>query len=56
MDTLHVSNVCLMAAGFFYSLNMGPMMFESFTSDRTCTNDSRKIRSIEEQTCHTELQ
>ena len=32
---LHLSNLCLVALVFFYSLNLGPMMFESFTSDRT---------------------
>jgi hypothetical protein len=29
-----LSEVCLAALVFFYSLNVGPMMFESFTSDR----------------------
>src|SRR5262245_42582774 len=27
--------ICLMALVFFFSLNLAPMMFESFTSDRT---------------------
>jgi len=28
-------DACLIALVFFYSLNLAPMMFESFTSDRT---------------------
>ena len=28
-------NACLVALVFFYSLSLAPMMFESFTSDRT---------------------
>ena len=35
MEMLLLSNLCLVALVFFYSLNLGPMMFESFTSDRT---------------------
>ena len=27
--------ICMVAVVFFYSLNLAPMMFESFTSDRT---------------------
>ena len=34
-DMLQLSNLCLVALVFFYSLNLGPMLFESFTSDRT---------------------
>jgi hypothetical protein len=34
-DVLQLSNLCLVALVFFYSLNLGPMTFESFTSDRT---------------------
>jgi hypothetical protein len=34
-DLLQLSNLCLVALVFFYSLNLGPMLFESFTSDRT---------------------
>ncbi|HSE67189.1 MAG TPA: hypothetical protein VLB12_09390 [Gemmatimonadales bacterium] len=33
-DVLLLSNLCLVALVFFYSLNLGPMLFESFTSDR----------------------
>ena len=32
---LQPSNLCLFLVVFFYSLNLGPMLFESFTSDRT---------------------
>jgi hypothetical protein len=31
---LQVPNLCLVALTFFYSLNLAPMMFETFTSDR----------------------
>jgi hypothetical protein len=31
---VRLSNLCLIALVFFYSLNLAPMMFESFTSDR----------------------
>ena len=34
MDKLRLSNLCLLALVFFFSLNLAPMMFESFTSDR----------------------
>ena len=30
-----MANLLLAVLVFFYSLNIGPMMFESFTSDRT---------------------
>jgi hypothetical protein len=30
-----LANVCLVALVFFFSLNLAPMIFESFTSDRT---------------------
>ena len=32
---LQPSNLCLFLVVFFYSLNLGTMLFESFTSDRT---------------------
>ena len=32
---MHVSDYVLVALAFFYCLNLGPMMFETFTSDRT---------------------
>jgi Domain of unknown function (DUF1772) len=32
---IQLSDLLLAGAVFFYSLNLGPMMFESFTSDRT---------------------
>jgi len=35
MGSLHVSDYALAALTFFYTLNLGPMMFETFTSDRT---------------------
>jgi hypothetical protein len=35
LTILHPSNISLAALVFFYSLNLAPMMFESFTSDRT---------------------
>jgi hypothetical protein len=35
MNMQTLSNACLMALVFFYSLNLAPMMFETFTSDRT---------------------
>ena len=34
MERLHLSNLCLIALVFFYSLNLAPMLFESFTSDQ----------------------
>ena len=34
MGRIHPSELCLAALVFVYSLNFGPMMFESFTSDR----------------------
>ena len=34
MEVVEVANVCLMLLVFFFSLNLAPMMFESFTSDR----------------------
>jgi Anthrone oxygenase len=34
MEIVHPSNLCLAALVFVYSLNLAPMMFESFTSDR----------------------
>ena len=34
-DVLQLSNLCLVVLVFLYSLNLGPMLFESFTSDRT---------------------
>jgi Domain of unknown function (DUF1772) len=34
MEVLSLSNVCLVVLVFVYSLNLAPMMFESFTSDR----------------------
>ena len=34
MEALHPSNLCLIALVFFYTLNLAPMIFESFTSDR----------------------
>ena len=34
-DVLSLSNLCLVVLVFFYSLNLGPMLFETFTSDRT---------------------
>jgi hypothetical protein len=30
-----LADLCLVVLVFFYSLNLAPMMFESFTSDRT---------------------
>jgi hypothetical protein len=33
-EKLRFSNLCLIALVFFFSLNLAPMMFESFTSDR----------------------
>jgi len=36
---MHVSDYALVALAFFYCLNLGPMMFESFTSDRTWASD-----------------
>jgi Domain of unknown function (DUF1772) len=35
VDLPSLSNACLGILVFFYSLNLAPMMFESFTSDRT---------------------
>ena len=34
MEMLSLSNLCLAALIFVYSLNFAPMMFESLTSDR----------------------
>src|SRR5262245_8282250 len=34
MDMLQLPNLCLVVLAFFYSLNLAPMIFESFTSDR----------------------
>ena len=34
MDMMHLSDSCLVAVVLAYSLNLAPMMFESFTSDR----------------------
>ena len=34
MEILRPANLCLVALVFFFSLNLAPMMFESFTSDR----------------------
>ena len=34
MSAADFSNPCLIALVFFYSLNLAPMMFETFTSDR----------------------
>ena len=34
MEVVELANVCLMVLVFFFSLNLAPMMFESFTSDR----------------------
>jgi hypothetical protein len=34
-DMLQLANLCLVGLVFFYSLNLGPMLFESLTSDRT---------------------
>ena len=34
MDSVALGNWCLIALVFFYSLNLAPMMFETFTSDR----------------------
>jgi hypothetical protein len=33
MGSMHPSDYALVALAFFYSLNLGPMMFETFTSD-----------------------
>ncbi len=35
MGRKRLANVCLVALVFFFSLNFAPMIFESFTSDRT---------------------
>jgi hypothetical protein len=32
---MHLWDACLVALVFLYGLNLAPMMFESFTSDRT---------------------
>jgi hypothetical protein len=34
VDNVRVANACLVALVFFFSLNLAPMMFETFTSDR----------------------
>jgi len=34
-EMMRLLDVCLVALVFFYTLNLAPMMFESFTSDRT---------------------
>jgi hypothetical protein len=34
VEMLQVPNLCLVALTFFYGLNLAPMMFETFTSDR----------------------
>jgi hypothetical protein len=34
VEILRPANLCLVALVFFFSLNLAPMMFESFTSDR----------------------
>lgn len=39
MGSMHPSDYALVALAFFYSLNLGPMMFETFTSDRTWASD-----------------
>src|SRR5262245_27278843 len=39
MGSLHVSDYALVALAFFYCLNLGPMIFETFTSDRTWASD-----------------
>src|SRR4249919_153794 len=39
MGSLHAADCALLALAFFYSLNLGPMMFETFTSDRTWASD-----------------
>ena len=39
MGSLHAADFALLALAFFYCLNLGPMMFETFTSDRTWASD-----------------
>src|SRR6476620_2587895 len=39
MGSLHAADCALLALAFFYCLNLGPMMFETFTSDRTWASD-----------------
>jgi hypothetical protein len=34
MDMMHLADLCLVGLVLAYSLNLAPMMFESFTSDR----------------------
>ncbi len=34
MDMTHLADLCLVGLVLAYSLNLAPMMFESFTSDR----------------------
>ena len=34
VEILRPANLCLVALVLFFSLNLAPMMFESFTSDR----------------------
>jgi di/tricarboxylate transporter len=35
VEVLHLPNLCLAVLVLFYSLNLAPMLFETFTSDRT---------------------
>jgi hypothetical protein len=39
MGSMPISDYALIALAFFYCLNLGPMMFETFTSDRTWASD-----------------
>jgi hypothetical protein len=38
-DMSELADLCLLVLVFFYSLNLAPMMFESFTSDRTSASN-----------------
>jgi hypothetical protein len=38
-DLVQLPNLSLVLLVFLYSLNLGPMLFESFTSDRTWASD-----------------
>jgi hypothetical protein len=42
VELLRLSNLSLVALAFFYSLNLAPMLFESFSSDRTWASNPPK--------------
>jgi hypothetical protein len=39
MDMMHLADLCLVALVLAYTLNLAPMLFESFTSDRIWASD-----------------